>query len=359
MKLLLLSLSTGSGHVRAAEAIRKTAQKDYPNIDVKHVDIFDYISLPFKKATVDGYDLIIKQAPEVWRFLYKRSNDEDLLYKLNKFTKRLKKLNAKKLYKYIIEYNPDYIVSTHLLASDLVMSGQDEFSKQIPLATLVTDYRWHELWFVEGTNHYFVPTEEMKVELLDRGLHPKCITVSGIPVDPNFYNYSKSNSNKIPNILVMSGGQGLGKIFKIVRKLFEIDYSVSIVVITGNNKKLEESIRSLLPPSHIKLDVHGWTDNIDEYMKKADLIISKPGGLTTTECMVLGKPLIVVDPIPGQEEANARYVVKNNAGLIPSDEKNLLDCVKKILNYPDDFKGVTFGKPAGSIILETIKNEMG
>jgi len=358
MKLLLLSLSTGSGHVRAAEAIRNTAKKEYPDIDIKHIDIFDYISLPFKKATVDGYDLIIKQAPEIWRFLYKRSNDEDLLHKLNKFTKRLKKLNAKKLYKYIIEYNPDYIISTHLLSSDLVMSGQDEFSKNIPLATLVTDYRWHELWFVEGTNRYFIPTEEMRKELLNRGISPKSITVSGIPVDPNFYNDTKFINNKIPHILVMSGGQGLGRSDKIVKILFEINYPISITVIAGKNNKLEKSIRSIVVPNHVKLNVYGWVDNIDEYMRKSDVIISKPGGLTTTECMILKKPLIAVNPIPGQEEANARYIVDNNAGLIPTDEKDLLKCVKKILDHPKDYKGINFEKSAGSIILETIKKEM-
>lgn len=361
MKLLLLSLSTGSGHVRAADAIRQYAVAHYPDVEVRHIDVFDYISTPFQKATVDAYDWIIKEAPELWRFLYYRSDNELLLKQVHRLTRRLKRMNAQKLYEFIDEFGPDYIVSTHFFATDLFLSKREKFGGTTPIATVLTDYRLHELWFIDGTDHYFVPTDTLRVDMIDKGFAGDTVTTSGIPVDPVFYQRplqhdSTTTQNNIPTVLVMSGGQGLSRSDEVVKALFALAMPLSIVAVAGKNEALEAALRSLAVPAHVSLEVVGWTNKIDTYMREADVIVSKPGGLTTTECIVLGKPLIAINPIPGQEEANAAYLVDQGLGYVAMDSTQLLAHVRAILEatQPVPVPNIV---PAAKTILDSIQKE--
>ena len=331
-KILILSLSTGSGHTRAAEAIKKTILQQYPHINVEHIDMLHYLSNPFKRATVDAYDLLIKTSPELWGILYKHSNNATFLNITNKYSKKIKNFNTKKLHKYLQEYQPNYIISTHFFCTDIYLSGKEKHSCNAPISTVITDYRLHELWLVDNTDHYFVPTEQIKTQMIERGIDKQTITVSGIPIDPVFYqNIPPQKKQTDTNILVMSGGQGLGQVEKIVKSLTKtLSFPYTITAITGKNKKLQKKLKKQNNPN---ITVIGWTNNIEQYMRRADIIISKPGGLTTTECITLGKPLIAINPIPGQEEANAQYIEKHGYGLVAksiTDLPQLIQQAKKL-----------------------------
>jgi processive 1,2-diacylglycerol beta-glucosyltransferase len=341
-KILIISLSAGAGHIRAAEAVEKTIQQKHKNIEVKHIDMAKYISVPMKKTIIDSYAMMAKRLPELWGFLYEKTDNPKITKKFNSITKQIKAINSSRLYNVIKNYNPDKILCTHFLATEIILNAPKKHEINIPVSTLITDYDLHNLWLVPGTEKYFVATEKMKWKIAKQENIPeKNIIISGIPIDPVFYkNKSISelkNKHKIQKnkkiILVMSGGQGLSKSNIIVEALFNTKKSLSIIAIAGKNKKLEKKLKSLKPPRHIKLKTVGWTDKIDEFMRMADIIISKPGGITTTECVTLKKPIIATQPIPGQEEHNAQYILENNLGFVAHDTEDILFYLNSLLNY--------------------------
>ena len=348
-----MSVSAGSGHVRAAEAVKKTAELNHPDLEVQHIDLMDYISLPMKKAVVGSYDLLVRQAPELWGYIYEKTNNPKITKKLKKLNKKLKKINAYKFNEYVSEYNPDYILYTNFLPTDML---DNTSMGEARIGTLVTDYDLHELWVSHKSQDYFVATEKIAWKLEYRGFDRKNITVSGIPIDPKFYKQinTPAYNAEVKEILVLSGGQGLAHSDNVVRTLFKLTKDVKVTVIAGKNKALQKKLEKLEAPENIEYSVIGWTDRIEEYMASADVIISKPGGLTTTECAVLGKWLIAVDPIPGQEEGNAQFLLERGIGDVAHNTEDLL-------YYVSSTKGRKHSKPlqeksASEIILEKIKN---
>jgi processive 1,2-diacylglycerol beta-glucosyltransferase len=362
MKLLIISLSAGAGHVRVAEAIKKTAITKHPNINVAHIDLADYLSKPLKKTVVDTYALLIKRMPEIYGFLYHQTDSNKKAILFNKITKQIKQISSAKLYKYILTNKPDQIICTHPLPAQIILESRRSIINQIPVSITITDYDFHSLWLVPGIAKFFVANERMKIKMHYLGINENSVIVSGIPVDPTFYenkNVSelkstyKINSNK--TILMLSGGQGLINIKEAIEVLYNIKNPLNIIAIAGANQKLEKIIDNLRPPAHIKLYPVGWTDKIDEYMRMADYIITKPGGATITECMILGKPMILTNPIPGQEECNTDFILTNGFGQIARHPEDLLYFIKEDgheKNYEYKYQKIN----SAETILENILN---
>lgn len=323
-RILIVSVSAGAGHVRAADALKKTADLYFPDIEATHIDMMDYVSAPMRMAVTDSYDLIMKKAPELWQFLYDKTNTSKVSRTLSELTKFINQINAAKFYTYVAEHRPDAIICTNFLPASALMGAPKKYRITAPLSIVMTDYDKHALLLTPGLQHYFVSTEKMKWKMMQNGIEEKRIVVSGIPIDPVFYEKKSAEALKKkydihPHkkiILVLSGGQGMTKSDKIVEGLFDSAKDTVIIAIAGKNKKLEKSLRKLTPPQTIDLCIIGWTDTMDEYMRIADVIITKPGGMTTTECIALGKPIIAIEPIAGQEEANALYILENNLGRV-------------------------------------------
>lgn len=357
-KILIISVSAGSGHVRAAEAVLKTSQKKYPNIEIQHIDLMDYISLSMKKAVVGSYDLLVRQAPELWGFLYNKTNNPKITKKLKRLNKKLKKINAHKLYEFVNEYKPDYILYTHFLPADLL---DKELPQNIKTGTLITDYDLHELWLTSNTQDYFVATNKIVWKLENRGISSKQIILSGIPIDPLFYQNINSvdlkEKYKIkldqPLIVVLSGGQGLAHTDQVINGLCALEKPYTIIVIAGQNKSLFSKLKKIKTPKHLEYSAIGWTDNMQDYMRMADIIVSKSGGLTTTECCVLDKQFIAIDPIPGQEDGNARFLLETGRGRVVYNSEDLIFTIQ---TWKKDAIGSLQKKPAGEIILDRIVN---
>ncbi|MBU0597347.1 glycosyltransferase [Patescibacteria group bacterium] len=359
MKLLIISLSAGAGHVRAAEAIKKTAEQSFPSIEVKHIDMADYISLTMKKTVITSYAMMVKTVPELYGYLYNKANTNKSANRLNKLTKQLKRINSVRLYSFIDDYKPDIILCTHFLATDVILGASQKRKIDSPVNTLITDYDLHNLWVVPNTNHYFVATKKIEWKMMRQDVQKNKITISGIPIDPIFYkeksidklreDYKIKPNKKV--VLVMSGGQGMGKAGKIVKMLTTSSQPLSIIAIAGKNKHLEKRLKKIKVPSHIDLYSIGWTDKVDDYMRLADIIITKSGGVTTTECITLGKPMIIIDPIPGQEEQNADYILSNNLGFIARNTDDLLYYVEQ-----DSYQTTKITpKNSAKIILENLE----
>lgn len=339
-RLLILSVSTGSGHVRAADAIRKTAAEKYPGLEVMHVDMVQHVRLPMKITVLRSYDLLIKQLPELWGFLYKKTDDRTVIARYQKLSSMINRMNAAPFCELVRDWQPDYILCTHFLPAQTILEAPKKYGFRIPPSILMTDYDKHMFLLHPRMREYFVATEKMKYKLLRHGIAPERIIETGIPVDPVFYQEKSAQELKKkyrlpadrPVLLVLAGGQGLAKTEQVVRDLFALKRPVSIVAIAGSNKKLEGDLSALRPPRRVALTVVGWTDAIDEYMRLADIILTKPGGMTTTECIALGKPMIAVQPIPGQEEHNAEYVLEHNFGRVAHSDEDMLYYAEAMLD---------------------------
>lgn len=339
-RLLIISVSTGSGHTRAAEAIRKTTLLQYPNLTAEHIDMVEYIRLPMKVTVLRSYDLLTKQMPELWGLLYKKTDNPKVIARYQKLSSIMNRMNAAPFCEEVERRAPDYMLCTHFLPAQTILEAPKKYAFDQAPGIVMTDYDKHMFLIHPKMREYFVATEKMAYKLEQNGINPRHITVTGIPVDSVFYE-QKSQSDlrrrygiaeRAPVILVLSGGQGLARTNEVTASLFSIQRPATIIAIAGANKKLERDLSRLSPPPHIQFMAIGWTDAIDEYMRISDVVITKPGGLTTTECVTLGKPMIAIQPIPGQEEHNAEYLLEHNFGRIAHDEDDLLYYVEGILD---------------------------
>jgi processive 1,2-diacylglycerol beta-glucosyltransferase len=358
--ILIISLSAGSGHVRAAQAIEATAKQSSEDTTVHHIDLIDYINLPMKRAVLSSYDVMVRQAPDLWGFVYNKTNNKNITKRLSQLNKKLQKLNAQPLHDYIEKLSPDYILATHFLPLTLI--DEELLSrKNIRTGVLITDYDLHELWFTGKNHDYFVATKKIKWKLERKNVPDENLHITGIPIDPVFYKKKKDSDlreeyrikSKQKVVLVLSGGQGLIHSNELVDTLFTSTEKMTVIAIAGNNKKLEEKLKQLSVPKHIDYRVIGWTNSIDEYMRMADVIVSKPGGLTTSECIALGKKLIAVDPIPGQEEQNTEYLLENNLGGVARNQEDLLFAIEQQSRAVDRKE-----KNSANIILDKIKKSV-
>ncbi|MFA4831538.1 MAG: glycosyltransferase [Patescibacteria group bacterium] len=362
-KLLIISVSAGSGHVRAAEAIEKTARLFYPKLEAKHIDLVDYTNLATRKAVFGAYAIMASQWPELYGFLYRKADTPRGKKQFAQFAKIIEKMNSEKLLLFVKKYQPDYVLCTHLISANTIVNFIEKNKIKLPIGTIITDYNTHELWISSKNQDYFVATPKIKWKLNQKGIPQENIFVSGIPVDPAFYekksiarlqqNYNIDKTRK--TILVLSGGHGTTKIGKIIKILFGLAEQINIIAIAGKNKKMENKLKKLKPPSQIKFYPLGWTDAIDEYMRLSDLIITKPGGITATECITLGKPIIIIDPIPGQEEHNADYILSNGMGNVA---RNSADLLYYAHHPPAPKPQIDEVKNAAKIILDVIEKRL-
>ena len=340
--IVIVSLSAGAGHVRAAQAVQNTAETFYKSkTKITHIDLKDYVSLPMKKILIDSYDLVIKQAPEVWGFLYQKTNSISASTRFKQLANALKKINSSKFIKHIQLLNPDHVLFTHFLPAE-IYSGL-KLEKNLPdFSILITDYGLHELWVIERAKHYFVATSKIAWKLKERLVNQKSINVTGIPVDPIFFKRSNipalKKQHKIKKntkvVLTLSGGGGLTDLSIVVASLFSYKKQLHIFAVAGKNKKLYKKLQQLTPPKNITLVILEWVDNIDQYINMADIVVGKCGGMTTTECLTTKTPLIAINPIPGQEEQNAQYIVEHNLGAIAQSKEDILYYLQEYKNKP-------------------------
>ncbi len=325
-RILIVSCSTGSGHVRAARALEQTILREFPHITCRHIDVADFITPLFKTTAVRGYGFLVSHLPRVWKSLFKLTDNARIMKAYRTLTNYLKKLNSFEFIHEVEKFEPDQIICTHFLPAEILAHSQKKHNSKIPLTEIITDYGLHPAWIVEGVTTYIVATASMKQNMIDMfHISEHSIKVFGIPIDPAFTEARDSLSLKSsygipptnPVILVLAGGDGLIDIVTVLEELFShLTFPASIIAVAGNNTTLHKRIDKLHPPSHITYHTHGWTNQIPELMSIASVVISKPGGLTTTECISMGVPLIAINPIPGQEDFNIDFLSRTGSGAL-------------------------------------------
>ncbi|MFA7308692.1 MAG: glycosyltransferase [Patescibacteria group bacterium] len=333
-KVLIVSLRVGAGHVKAAEALEREIVRAHPGVEVKNIDFLDYASFLsnkfYGKLAVD----VIGKLPELYAWLYKNadmssSNEARLIFD---------RMNAQELKKQMVEFNPDLIVCTHFIPASLFVHWRSKYKYDYKIAVTVTDYEAHKLWADRGVDRYFVATPDVKKSLVGYGIQTSRIFCTGIPIDVKFskrYNRAllcrKYHIAKTFTVGIFSGGFGMGPVKEIWSALEAIPGQFQIIVVAGNNHALKKEMTELAQKSRKKVVVLGFTDTIEEIMAVVDLIISKPGGLTTAETLAMGVPLLISNPLPGQEEANARYIMKHKAAYRSDDPLGVSEITRIIL----------------------------
>lgn len=350
-KILIFYGSYGGGHLSAARSIKEYIDENYSDTETCIVDCIEYINKSLNKVTTKAYSGMAKNAHWVWKKVYYGAEDGTFA-KLNDKTQKVLSIKLNKL---IRSYKPDLIISTHPFSSHMCAVLKKKKKTNSKIATIITDYAPHSQWLMYPAyiDYFFVAHDGMKENLLQRGIKEKQIKVTGIPLSNKFLaNYDKSKilsefdlSPKKRTTLFFAGGeQGFGKdkVFNMLKSIIENFPNLQVIAISGKNAKMKLQFDELVEKnnSHENVKILEYTNKVPELMSVSDLVITKPGGLTTTESLASGLPIIVINPIPGQEEENAEFLEKNGVAIWLKKENNIEDELYKILNSEEKLQSM-------------------
>lgn len=343
MKVLIFYASYGGGHLNAAKAIESYIMDYYKNIDVELIDCIKYVNKAVEKITTAAYREMAKKAPWAWGKIYANSQKGPLAH----ITTKSNIVMAIKLLKLLREKQPDLIISTHPFGSQMCSYLKRKGKISCKLATIMTDFAPHDQWLVgnDFTDYYFVAHNKMKEYLISKNIPESKIYTSGIPISNRFsklYDRKKilnkyELSEKKQTILFFGGGEyGLGKTrtAQIFESLLISDYNIQIIAIAGKNIKMKTAFEELVKKYNKSSTVRilEFTNEVPELMSISDIVVTKPGGLTTSESLVSHLPMIVINPIPGQEEENAEFLENKGIAVWIKKSDNANTIIEKLLS---------------------------
>lgn len=338
-RILLLYISVLSGHHRAAMAIEKALLSLDPETQVFSINSFHYTNPILERVINRTYNGIIKRTPEVWEYLYDNP-------KVVKNTQALKEMmhryNSTKMKALIADFNPDTVVCTQAFPCGLVADYKVTFASNLSLVGVLTDFYPHSYWVYEAVDKYVVASNDAKARLLANGILEDKIHVFGIPIDIRFNKthdknaiYKKMDLDSLKKtVLIMGGSGGLGPIKKVVLALEKIGLDIQVIVVAGTNNKLVAYLKNRMQRFNKKITVTGYADNIDELMEISDIIITKPGGLTVSEALAKSIPILIINPIPGQESKNTEFLLKEGAAIKAVNEAEAAILVESLCRAP-------------------------
>ena len=372
MRILILSVSVGAGHVRAAEAVEAALRQNGAPVEIQNYDVLSFMPSAFRKVYRDGYFKMVASAPRLVGWLYEAT---DKPFHKDRVRLKVEQAGAARLLKKIRDFDPDIAVCTHFLPAALLDRERRKSRCSARVVTVVTDFEVHGLWLSAPSDHYFVAAEEARAHLESLEVDPSKITVSGIPTHPVFAQQKDRMVMRrkhgwredLPAILVSAGGFGAGNAARMLESLVDAKLPAQIVAVCGKNPGLKTALEKIVSGRKISLlpavKVVGFTTEMDEYMAAADLMIGKPGGLTTSESLIKGLGWVIVNPIPGQEEKNAIYLLEHGAGVWCDNLHTLAFKVRSVLEEPGRLESMRksalrLGRPdAGATIARFVTGE--
>lgn len=353
-KVLIMSASTGGGHNRAAKAMKDEIEKkciDGEHITCEIIDSLKLINTTMDKIISSGYEKSAKYTPKAWGGVYKMS-DANIVskheYKGNLFNTLL----ASKLKKLLKERKPDLIIGTHPFPMIALSTLKKKYPYRNafnsffvpPLISVLTDYTAHSTYIQDEIDYYIAGDEYVKEVLISEGVDGDKIKPYGIPVEKSFLEHREKSVvleelGLAPDkftVLLMGGSFGAGNIKDTLKELLEIDRGFQIIVITGRNETLKEKLEKSLEKHDIdkNISILGFTQDMNDILSAVDIIVSKPGGLTTTECLLKELPMIIPYYIPGQEEENMDFLSNCGAALRTSKKFTISVLLKVLIDNP-------------------------
>lgn len=361
-KVLIMSASTGGGHNRAARAIKEELESrtiDNMSIECEIVDSLKLVNNTMDKVISRGYEKSALYTPKAYGSVYRFS--ETTIASKNEFkTNPLTSLMARKFKHLLNESMPDLIIGTHpfpMIALSTLkknnnihsLSRSESFYKSTkvdipPMISVLTDYTTHSTWIQNEIDYYIVGHEYVKELLVYEGVDSEKVKAFGIPVEKSFLSHRDREtvltelglSPEKLTVLLMGGSFGAGNIKETLEDLIAIDRDFQILVITGRNEHLKDKLSKMLDSTiHNKnICLLGYTNKMNDILASIDVLISKPGGLTTTEALLNDVPMIVPYFIPGQEEENLDFLTNCGAALRTTKKYSLPVLLKVLIDDP-------------------------
>jgi processive 1,2-diacylglycerol beta-glucosyltransferase len=340
-KILILSGDLGDGHQQAANALLETAQLVHPDVEVTIVNVMElthpYLHTFGRYLFMQG----VKKFPSVYGYLYKKTRHASAS---SSMLKTFHLFGMGRLMKCLEELQPAVVVSTFPLAAYAMSLLKKKGLTGVPTVTVITDHTDHSYWVHPYTDQYIVGSEQVRTGLNRIGIHDSHISVTGIPVRPSFgRNYQRDSLRhkhnlhpSLPTVLIMGGGCGI--IDTGIANLLtndELSEQMQFIIVCGRNEKLRQHLSTETEHSKHRVVVTGFVDPIYELMALSDLIITKPGGLTTSEALTLGVPMLLYKPLAGQEQDNAAFLLAEGAAMQAEDETDLLIKCSQLLSQPN------------------------
>jgi processive 1,2-diacylglycerol beta-glucosyltransferase len=327
MRVLIATATAGAGHLAAAAALEEVWRITRPEDSVKKLDLVEFFSTVHRKIHADGYVKLVEHAPEIWGMLFGKTDNPKVARRLSEIKRVFPSKSRSRFAKFVHEFAPDAVVCTHYVALDTLSElrskaaarGKKPGARCPFVVSVVTDFEAHALWMESCVDLYCVAAEETKARLIARGAKTENVIATGIPIAGKFS--SKPISREVrkamglrddqPVMLVLGGGFGMGPVAEILGELDKVSAPFQTVVVAGRNDDLRRALATCnrKHPTHVL----GFASNMHELMAVTDLIITKPGGLTTSEALAMGKPILIVNPIPGQEAANSDFLLERGA----------------------------------------------
>ena len=338
MRILILSVTAGTGHNSTAKAIQEYAEKQGNTCEI--LDTYEYLNPILGSAIDKGYLWSVEhlKAPyaKIYRILEKHDNNEV------DFTKITNKMLTPKLRRYIEAFAPDVIICTHVFAA--MLADYLKLKKRIssPIISILTDFTVHPFWeSTRNSEHYIIANNMLEYATIKKGLKKEKLLPIGIPINPKFsIDNDKREMRRMlgidedkNTILIMGGGMGYGKLDLEISEIDKLEIDFQIICVCGSNIRAKSRV-DRMKTKHKFLSL-GFVNNIEQIMDASDMIITKPGGLTVSESMAKRLPMILVSAIPGQEDRNSEFLVNNGAAVATSSTYTLQEALYQLLNNPD------------------------
>ena len=351
MKVLIFYASYGGGHLNAAKSIENCIKNNYKNIDVEMIDCMKYVNKTIEKITTAAYREMAKKMPWAWGRIYSDAQKGPLAH----ITSRSNKIMAIKLLQLLRQKNPDLIISTHPFGSQMCSYLKRKNKITAKIATILTDFAPHDQWLVchESTDYFFVAHDKMKDYLISKNVNKNSIYVTGIPISDRFQKkYDKNEilqefnlSREKFTVLFFGGGEfGLGKtrtsqIFEDFVRETKIS-NIQIIAISGKNPKMKASFEEIVTNNKAKGNVLilEFTNKVPELMNISNIVVTKPGGLTTSESLASHLPMVVINPIPGQEEENAEFLESKGIAVWIKKNDNSEKIIESLLSNKEQLQ---------------------
>ena len=323
-RVLILHVPAGAGHGVAARAVAQALRALDPDAQAEVRDALEFSSPFFKAVYASSYNRVVSRAPRVGGFVYTRAERVPVRGFRQGFRVRFSYWNCRDYERAVETIRPDAILCTQFLPAEVFSYLRERGRVRVPVTCAITDYAVHPIWICRGVDRYFVASDTVAEELAGTGeVAPERIEVTGVPIDPRFATSvgqaaARRELGLDPDparltLLVMGGGYGWGPIEGIVGVVMSLPPAVQVLVVAGRNSDLRERLAAVVAGHEDRIRVHGFTDRVDLFLEASDVIVGKAGGLTSSEAMARGVPMVVFRPIPGQEERNCDYLQESGA----------------------------------------------
>jgi len=357
-KILILYSTGGMGHKKAASALFESFKKHADKVVVKNIDTLDYGNKFYKFLYMNCYVFLMTKGKALWGFLYYFS-DIGIIDKIMKKVREVLDIKSMKgLEELLMKENPDAIVSTHFVLSAIAKIVKTRINHRVKQYVVITDYGPHGFWIADDIDRYFVGSESMVPDLLKRGIPQNKITVTGIPVVEDFKQtfdvpglrekYGLTKDKK--TIFMLSGGFGVGPMAEMLKNLDNCKSDIQVITVCGHNEELHKNIDAMKNTLKYPITLLGFTDKVPELMAVSDLMITKAGGISVTEALVMKLPMILYASIPGQETWNEQMLVGAQAAMKADSVEKLSELADRALLSVDVYESLKAG-------IETVRHD--